>query len=206
MKPLVHTVTPELFHDCLFQFVTGIDAHLVNPLENIENTVNHCVELFFTRNPHLQGKVYPVYTLLLANGKRFMVLDGKYTFLEYMRHLKSVSRISLSLIKPHDEVINFNFHELLQPKTQAMKPELQQLQGKLIDQLAEIAYMNVTESITPETEMQDIDIDSLQTVEVIMELEKQMSIRINDNDFTSDIKRMKVKQFAQWIHNRIITN
>jgi len=84
-----------------------------------------------------------------------------------------------------------------------MKPDFETLQNTLIDQLAEIAYMNVAETITPETSMQDIDIDSLQTIEVIMEIEKRMGVKINDNDFDSDIKHMNVKQFAEWIHQRI---
>lgn len=199
--------TKEVIHNGqLFSFIHGVNVKLPNTFSYIDKPVNTVIEKFFELNPYLVGKVYPAYAIVRKSGQKLLVMDGKFSFVRFFQHLKDAEKISFALMQASCEVIDFEFYELLNPKHNTMettKPTLEKIQEILIDELAETAYLNITESITSETKMEDLALDSLETVEVIMRVEKRLQIKVNDNELDSSIQQMTVGKFAEWINNRI---
>jgi acyl carrier protein len=196
--------TKEVIHNGnLFSFIHGVNVNLPNTYSYLDKPVNTLIEKFFELNPYLVGKVYPAYAIVISTGEKLLIMNGKFSFIDFFKHLKNAEKISFALMQSTCEVIDFEFYELLNPKNNTMKPTLDKIQEILIDELAESAYLNVTETITSETKMEDLALDSLDTVEVIMKVEKRLQIKVNDNELDSSIQQMTVGKFAEWINNRI---
>jgi acyl carrier protein len=200
--------TKEVIHNGnLFSFIHGVNVKLPNTFSYIDKPVNTLIEKFFELNPYLVGKVYPAYAIVISTGEKLLVMNGKFSFMDFFKHLKNAEKISFALTQSTSEVIDFEFYELLKPKnTNTMEttaPTLEKITEILIDELAETAYLNVTETITSESKMEDLALDSLDTVEVIMKVEKRLNIKVNDNELDSSIQKMTVGKFAEWINNRI---
>lgn len=200
--------TKEVIHNGnLFSFIHGVNVKLPNTFSYLDKPVNTVIEKFFELNPYLIGKVYPAYAIVRKSGQKLLIMDGKCSFVQFFQYLKDAQKISFALMLASCEVIDFEFYELLNPKNtntmESTTPTLEKITEILIDELAETAYLNITETITAETKMEDLALDSLDTVEVIMRVEKRLEIKVNDNELDSSIQQMTVGKFAEWINNRV---
>jgi acyl carrier protein len=200
----LHKIKSEVHNNQLYSFISGVNINLPKVDRYINLPVNKLVDMFFKVNPYLLGKAYPTYVIITKYGQRLMIMNGKFSIRDFFKNVEDADKLAFSLIEASSEVIHFEFYELLNPKHNTMnKPSFEKIQEILIDELAETAYLNVTETITSESKMEDLSIDSLDTVEVIMKVEKRLNIKVNDNELDSSIQQMTVGKFAEWINNRI---
>jgi acyl carrier protein len=83
-------------------------------------------------------------------------------------------------------------------------PTPEEFQVVVMDALKEVAIFSAPEKITANTIIQHLAIDSLEAVEVIINIEHRLEITITNNDFSfSDLKYKSVAEYTQWMYERI---